>query len=81
LPGDLRERTKEVFEEIYIDHDFEIETLEIGEDHVPIFLSFPPRDSISKVVGMFKSISASVIIREHPEVKRELWGEEFCEAE
>ena len=28
---------------------------------------------------MLKSISASVIFREHPEVKRELWGGEFWE--
>ena len=79
LRGDLRERTKEIFEEISATHDFEIDTLEIAEDHVHVFLSFPPRYSISKVVGMLKSISASVIFKEHPEVKREFWDGEFWE--
>ena len=79
LRGDLRRRTKEIFEKISINHDFGIDTLEFAEDYVHIFLSFPPRYSISKVVGMFKSISASVIFREHPEVKTELWGGEFWE--
>ena len=37
------------------------------------------RKSISKVVGMLKSISASVICKEHPEVKKELWGGELRE--
>ena len=79
LRGDMRERTKEIFEEIAIHHDFEIDTLEIAEDHVHIFLSFPPRHSISKVVGILKSISASVLFKEYPEVKKELWGGEFWE--
>ena len=79
LRGDIREKARKVFEEISLNHEFEIEALEIAEDHVHIFLSFPPRYSISKVVGMLKSISASVIFREHPEVKKELWGGEFWE--
>jgi putative transposase len=77
LRRDVRVRTKEIFEEIAIHHDFEIDTLEIAEDHVHIFLSFPPRYSISKVVGMVKSISAGVIFKEYPEVKKELWGGEL----
>ena len=79
IEGDIRSKAQEIFEEVALNHDFEIDALEIEEDHVHIFLSFPPRYSISKVVGMFKSISASVIFREHPEVKRELWGGEFWE--
>ena len=51
--------------------------MEVAEDHVHLFVSFPPRMSISSVVGKLKSISASVIFREHPEVKRELWGGHF----
>ena len=81
LRGDLRERTQEIFEEIAIHRHFEIDTLENAEDHVHVFLSFPPRYSISKVVGMLKSISASVIFKEHPDVKKELWGGEFWEDE
>ena len=43
------------------------------------FISFPPRYSISRVAGMLKSISGSVIFDEYPEVKKELWGGEFWE--
>ena len=81
LRGDLRERTKEIFEEIAIQHGFGIDTLEIAEDHGHVFLSFPLRYSISKGVGMLKSISASVISKEYPEIKKKLWGGEICEDE
>lgn len=79
LRGDLRKRVSELFEEISLSHDFEVDTMEVSEDHVHIFLSFPPRYSISKVVGMLKSISASVIFQEYPQIKQELWGGEFWE--
>ena len=75
LRGDIQERVRQIFEEIAINHGFAIDTMEVAQDHVQIFLSFPPRYSISKVVGMLKSISASVIFREYPEVKKQLWGE------
>ena len=58
-------------------HDIEIDTMEIAKDHVHLFVSFPPRESIARVVGKFKSISASVIFREYPGVTRELWGGHF----
>lgn len=79
LRGDIREEAERVFEEISANHGFEIDTMEIAVDHVHIFVSFLPRYSIARVVGMLKSISASVIFEKHPEVKRELWGGEFRE--
>ena len=77
LRGDIRKRVEELFYEIAENHGIEIDTLEVVEDHVHLFLSFPPRMSISRVVGKLKSISASEVYREHPEVKRELWGGNF----
>ena len=77
MKGDIRKRVQEVFEEISKNHEFDIDTLEVSEEHVHIFLSFPPRYSISRVMGMMKSISVSVIFKEYPEVKQELWGGEF----
>ena len=79
LRGDVREKAKRIFEEIAENYGFEIDTMEIADDHVHVFLSFPPRYSIARVVGMMKSISASVIFEEHTEVKKELWGGEFWE--
>lgn len=43
LRSDIRDRTREIVEEISKNYDFEIDTLEIAQDHVQIFLSFPPR--------------------------------------
>ncbi len=61
-------RIKEIFQEIaeHFGFGFEIDTLEVMPEHIQIFLSFSPRYSISKVVGIIKSISSSRTFREFP---------------
>lgn len=79
LQGEIRKRVEELFKEIAEHHGFEIEEMEIDKEHVHIFLSFPPRYSISRVVEIFKSVSSREIRKEFSEVKKQLWGGEFWE--
>ena len=74
LVGDIRHRVKELFLEIAAHFDFEIEECEVAEDHIHILISFPPRYSVSKVVGILKSISGSKVFKEFPQIKEKLWG-------
>jgi len=67
----------EIFQEISEQFGFEIDTMEVMAEHVHIFLSFPPRYSISKVVGIMKSISSGRIFKEFPWLKDILWGGEL----
>ena len=76
LRGDVRKRVEELFLEIGERNDVEFDTLEIAEDHVHLFVSFPPRLSISEVVGKLKAISAKIVFEEFPEVEREMYGGE-----
>jgi putative transposase len=77
LKGDLAKRLKVVFQEIAERYEFEIDTMEVKDDHVHLFLSAPPRYSPARVVQVIKSISAKMVFREFPEVKKQLWGGEF----
>ena len=78
LRGPLRERVEGLLREIAQDFGFEIDTLEVALDHVHIFLDFPPRYSIAKVVGILKSISASQVFEEFPQLwARELWEDVY----
>ena len=79
LLGDLRKFVKQCFQEIAVANDFEIEAMEIAEDHVHIFLGFAPRYSVSQVVQRLKGQSARRVFQMFPEVKKELWGGEFWE--
>ena len=79
LMGVVGQRVKELLEEIAQAYDITIEEMEVSQDHVHIFCWFPPRLSITQVVTRFKSLSARAIFREHPQVKKQLWGGEFWE--
>ena len=79
LRGDLRKFVKQCFQEIAVANDFEIEAMEIAEDHVHIFLGFAPRYSIFQVVQRLKGQSSRRVFQMFLEVKKELWGGEFWE--
>jgi putative transposase len=77
LGGELAKRLKMTFEEISERYEFEIDTMEVWDDHVHLFLSAPPRYSPAEIVQIIKSISAKMVFKEFPEVKKQLWGGEF----
>jgi putative transposase len=79
LQGAIRQRVKELFQEIAEHHSFELEELEVDKDHVHLFLSVPPKYSIGPVVGLFKAVSAKELREEYPAVRKQLWGGEFWE--
>jgi len=58
---------------------YEIYTIEIGsdEDHVHFLLQSVPSYSATKIITTVKSITAREIFKNHPEVKKLLWGGKF----
>jgi putative transposase len=79
LQGAIRQRVKELFQEIAAHHGVELAELEVDKDHVQLFLSFPPKHSIGQVVGLFKAVSAKAIGEAYPAVRKQLYGWEFWE--
>ena len=77
LQGGIAKRLKEIFQGIAERYEFEIDTMEVMEDHVNLFLNAPHRYAPSEIVQMMKSVSAKMIFQEFPEVKEKLWGGEL----
>jgi len=75
--GEVAEELKEVFEGIAERYELEIDTMEVMEDHVHIFVSSPPRYSPSEVVQILKSVSAREVFRRYPGLREQLWGGEL----
>ena len=78
LTPEVDEKLKEICGEISL--RYEIEFLEIGTDseHVHFLVQSVPMYSPRKIVRTIKSITAKEIFRQLPEVKKQLWGGEFC---
>lgn len=78
MGGEIGRRVKELFKEIAGNSEMEIDTMEVMEDHVHLFLSAPPRYSPSKIVNVFKAVSSKKLFEEFPLFRKEAyWGGEF----
>ena len=74
LTPEVAEYTKEVLQRIAEEYDMIIDTLEVVEDHVHVFLEAPPRLSPARIVQILKSIAARELFRHYPHLRRQLWG-------
>ncbi len=77
LGGEVSVYLKEVFKRISEEYGFEIDTMEVVEDHVHLFLEAPPKYSPAQLVQMLKSISAKEVFKKFPEFRKQLWAGEI----
>ena len=54
-----------------------IQTLEVDQDHVHVYLDIPPQRSVGKSVGILKSVSARMMFKRFSYLRRKLWAGEF----
>ena len=77
LVKEVEEYLKEVFKKIAKEYGFNIDTMEVVEDHVHIFGEAPPRYSPAEIVQIMKSISAREVFKKFPELREKLWAGEL----
>ena len=77
ISKEIGETLKEIC--IEISKRYEVQFVEIGyeTDHVHFLVQSVPSYSVSKMIGMLKSITAKELFRLHPEIKEMLWGGKF----
>jgi len=74
LVGEVARAVQELFYQIAAAYDLEIDTMEVMEDHVHVFLSAPPRYAPARIAQILKSISARELCASFPRLRRQLWG-------
>jgi putative transposase len=77
LGKEVSDSLKEVLGKIAEEYGFEIDTMEVMEDHVHVFVEAPPRYSPAQIVQVMKSISAHEIFKKYPKLKQQLWAGEL----
>jgi putative transposase len=58
-------------------YEFDVEELGSDGDHVHILVGSPHRYSPSRVMQIIKSITARMVFKQFPDLKRQLWGGEL----
>jgi len=77
LDKEISDYLKDIFNKIAEEYEFKIDTMEVMEDHVHIFVEVPPKYSPAQVVQVMKSISAREIFSKFPDLRKQLWAGEL----
>ncbi len=73
LIGKISDRLKEINRSVADSFGIEIIEQETDKDHIHILFSSKPQVEVSKFVNSLKSVSARLLFREFPEIKKQLW--------
>ncbi len=77
LDKEISDYLKATFNKIAEEYGFRIDTMEVMEDHVHIFVEVPPRYSPAQVVQIMKSIAAREVFKVFPDLRKQLWAGEL----
>ena len=70
LVGTVMVRLEAIHKMIAGNHGFQLLTARVHDvDHMHMFVSAPPKASVSDVVRVFKCVSAQLLFKEYPEIK------------
>ncbi|MDR6999852.1 putative transposase [Neobacillus niacini] len=74
LIGDIDVRLKEMLFQIAKDNGFAISEIETDCDHIHLLIDCPPQHSIPTMIKTLIGVSARLLFKEFPGLKRKLWG-------
>ncbi|ANO34958.1 hypothetical protein BCT86_18310 [Vibrio breoganii] len=75
LKGELGLVMKNALMSLSQNSEFEIEQMEVDQDHLPILMTISPRYSVSQYVRRIKQHTTRVVWQLHPKLKRQFWKE------
>lgn len=74
LRGEVAVRVRDLLRQIAAEHELEIVSGKVARDHVHLFISYRPDQSVSRIVQWLKGISSRVLLQEFPHLKKKFWG-------
>ena len=74
LMDDIDIRLKEILHQIATDNGFTILEIESDSDHIHLLIDCSPQHSIPTIMKALKGVSARLLFKEFPILKRKLWG-------
>ncbi len=77
LTQDIGIRLREIIRQVCDIHDIHIIQGRVSKDHVHIYVSYPPKLSVSEMVRLMKGRSSRKIQEEFPQLGKRYWGKHF----
>ena len=74
LEGAVAVRVRDLLRQIAQEHEVHILSGKVAKDHIHVFISYRPNQSISQIVQWLKGISSRVMLQEFAHLRRQFWG-------
>lgn len=74
LQGQIDTDVKDLLKQIAFDNEVTILEMESDKDHIHLLIDCKPQHYIPSVVKALKGVSARLLFKKHPELKKRLWG-------
>lgn len=71
-----KQEVENIFREIALQYDMEIDKIQVMSDHVHMSVSAPPRIAPSRAVQILKSVSTRLLFKQYKFLKKFYWGGE-----
>ena len=77
LQQDVACRIRDLLRQICEANDIQIVKGHVSKDHIHLYVSYPPKLSVSEMIKRLKGRSSKMIQAEFPEVGAKFWGRHF----
>ena len=77
LTKEVGYRTREIIRQVCEQNDIRIISGVVSKDHVHLYISYPPKYSVSDMVKWFKGRSSRKLQEEFPQLGKRYWGKHF----
>jgi putative transposase len=74
MTGEVGTRVRELIRQVCREEEVEIIKGAVSKDHVHIFVSIPPKVTISRFVQRVKGFSAYKLLMEFKHLEKQFWG-------
>ena len=74
LVDKIDKRLKEILIQIASDNHFVLAEIESDSDHIHLLVECTPQQAIPSIMKALKGVSARLLFKEFPEMKKKLWG-------
>ena len=77
LTKEVGYRIRELIRQVCSQNDIQIIRGVVSKDHVHLYISYPPKYSVSDLIKWFKGRSSRKIQEEFPQLGKRYWGKHF----
>jgi len=74
LTGQVAVRARDILRQIALEHELDVISGKISNDHVHMFIGYRPTQNISKIMQWLKGISSRILLSEFAHLRKQFWG-------